>query len=119
MRSRSLLLLLLAIALPLSATAQINPFRGSSGTPLNAEDLAALRDATNRLLDQPQVAVGNKETWSNAKSGISGTVTAGNPLQRKGLACRHTSYQVSGPGSERDRSKALTWCKTKSGWKIG
>jgi len=119
MRCRSLLLLLIAIGLPMSASAQINPFRGSRGTPLNADDIAALRDATNRLLDAPQLAVGDKETWSNTKSGIAGTVTAGSPLKSKGLACRKTSYQVTGPGSERDRNKTLTWCKTKNGWKIG
>jgi len=116
-RYRSLVLLLVAFGLPLSASAQINPFRGSKGTPLKSEDLTALNAATNHLLDRPQLAVGDKETWSTAKTGVAGTVTAGDPVQKKGLACRMTDYVINGPGSEPDRKVSLTWCKTKSGWK--
>jgi surface antigen len=120
MRCRSLLLLcLVAIALPVAASAQINPFRGGRGTPLNAEDLKALQDATKQLLDSQQVSVGSTESWNNTKSGIAGTVTAGSTLQRHGLACRRTSYQLTGPGAEPDRKAALVWCKSKTGWKIG
>ena len=39
-------------------------------------------------------------------------------MQRKGLACRATSYVITGPGNERQRKAALTWCKTKDGWKM-
>jgi hypothetical protein len=48
-------LLLIAACLSEPALSQINPFRGNRGTPLNADDMAALRDATNRLLDRPQL----------------------------------------------------------------
>ena len=116
---RPLLLLVLAIGVPLSASAQINPFRTSRGTPLNAEDLKELSEATYQLLERPQLTVGDMEAWDNMKSGVAGTVTAGNPRQRKGLACRMTNYVINGPGSERQRKAALTWCKTKDGWKIG
>jgi len=116
---RSLLLLLVALGLPLSAAAQLNPFRGSKGTPLKADDLAALNAATSQLLDRPQLAVGDKEAWSTAKTGVAGTVTAGNPLKKHGLACRVTDYLINGPGSEPDRKVSLTWCKTKTGWKTG
>ena len=119
MAYRALLLLILTIACPLSATAQINPFRGSRGTPLNAEDLSALRGATNRLLESPQLAIGSQESWSNAKTGIAGTVTAGDPVQLKGLSCRVTDYTIIGPRSAPARDAKLTWCKTKEGWKIG
>ena len=120
MSSRRFLPLLLIIAcLAGPALAQINPFRGSRGTPLNADDLAALQNATDLLLDRPRLAVGDSETWSNPQSGTSGTVTAGNAAQRTGLACRVVRYQISVPGARPERSVTLTWCKTKDGWKIG
>ena len=74
--------LLVAVTLAQPAFAQINPFRGTRATPLNADDLAALRDATNRLLDNPQLKTGNTEPWSNAQSGASGTAIAGAPTHR-------------------------------------
>ena len=89
-RYRSLVLLLIALGLPLSASAQINPLRGSKGTPLKAEDLTALNEAANRLLDrQPRLAVGDKESWSVANTGVAGTVTAGNPVQKKWVGLPH------------------------------
>jgi surface antigen len=123
MHRRTLLLLLvssgLVIGLPLSASAQINPFRGSRGTQLTTADLTALNEATQHLLDQAHLTAGAKASWNNAKSGVAGTVTAANPVQRHGLACRMTNYLISGPGSEPNRKATLTWCKTKDGWKIG
>ena len=62
---RVLLPLLIATLIAQPAFAQINPFRNSSATPLNAADIAALTDATNRLLDKPHLASGNTETWTN------------------------------------------------------
>jgi surface antigen len=118
-RHRFPLLVLIAVCLSQPAFAQINPFRGSRGTPLNAGDIAALTDATNRLLDQPQLSAGANETWSNAQSGGSGTVTAGDATRRKGLACRVMRYQITMPGANPNRSATLTWCKTTNGWKIG
>jgi surface antigen len=118
-RHRLLPLLLIAASLSEPALAQINPFRGSRGTPLDAGDIAALTEATNRLLDRPHLAAGGKETWSNPQSGASGTATAGNPLHRKGMACRVVRYQTTVPSGPRpERSTTLTWCKTKDGWKI-
>jgi surface antigen len=118
-QSRLLPLLMIVACLSQPASAQINPFRGTRATPLNADDIAALTDATNRLLDRPELTTGAKDTWSNPKSGASGTVTAGTAAKRHGLACRvmHYGLVVPGPHSERDRT--LTWCKTHDGWKLG
>jgi surface antigen len=116
---RILPLLLIVACLSEPALAQINPFRGSRGTPLNADDIAALTNATNSLLDRPQLAAGDIETWSNPQSGARGTVTAGNTVQRKGMACRIVRYQTTVTGRNTERSTTLTWCNTKDGWKIG
>jgi surface antigen len=116
---RLLPLLLIVACLSQSAFAQVNPFRGSRSTPLGADDIAALTDATTRLLDRPQLVAGGIETWTNPKSGASGTVTAGSVVQRKGMACRVVRYQNIVPGPDADRVATLTWCKTPDGWKIG
>ena len=118
-RYRILPLLLIAASLSQPAFGQINPFRGSRGTPLNADDLKALGEATDRLLDRPDLVTGGSETWSNPQSGVSGTITAGSAVQRKGLACRILSYQVTGSSPGPQRRATLTWCKTSDGWKIG
>jgi surface antigen len=115
---RILALLLAAALVSQPALAQINPFRGSGATPLSADDIAALTEATNRLLDRPQLVPGGIESWSNPKSGASGTVTAGKPLQRKGMACRVVNYQTTVPGPRAQRSATITWCKTNEGWKV-
>ncbi len=118
-RKRIVLPLLVAALFAGPALAQINPFRGSRSTPLNADDLTALGEATNCLLDRPQLAVGATESWSNPKSGASGTVTAGDPVKRHGLACRVMRYSAAVPGPRAERAATLTWCKTKDGWKLG
>jgi surface antigen len=115
--SSLLLLTLLVGSLPAPASAQINPFRSSRGAPLNAEDLAALTTATNRLLDRPTLTAGETEPWSNPKSDTGGTVTAGNSLHRKGMACRVVAYELTAASSSARRHATLTWCKTKDGWK--
>ena len=115
---RLLPLLMIAACLSQPAFAQINPFRGTRATPLNADDLTAITDATNRLLDRQGLATGAKETWSSPTSGAKGTVTAGNATKHKGLACRVMHYDLSVPGPRSERSRTLTWCKTQDGWKV-
>lgn len=116
---RLLPVLLIATCLATPALAQINPYRGSTATPLNADDIAALTAATQRLFDRPQLVAGGTETWSNTKSGASGTVTAGNPTQRKGLACRAMLYDIFVPGPRSERKMTLVVCPTKDGLKVG
>ena len=120
MKRKALCLLPLAgICLALPAYAQINPFRGSKEPPLNNADITALIDATNRLLDRPQLAVGGTENWSNPQSRANGTVTAGSTLKRHGLSCRTMQYLLIFPTGESQRNRTLVWCKTKDGWKVG
>jgi hypothetical protein len=117
-RHRLMPLLLIAACLSQPVLAQINPFRGSRSPPLDAADIAALTEATNRLLDRPQLVAGGTETWSNPKSGVSGTATAGASSLRKGMTCRVVHYRTTMPGSGTPSSRTLTWCRTKDGWKI-
>lgn len=118
-RQGVLLLLLIGACLPDVALGQISPFRGTRGSPLNADDVSALTEATNRLLDRQGLTAGAKESWSNPKSGAGGTVTAGNAVRQKGLACRVMQYDYTVPGPRSERNGKLTWCKTHDGWKVG
>lgn len=113
------LLPLFGICFSLPVHAQINLFRGSKGTPLSAADITAITDATNRLLDRPNLVSGGTETWSNPQSGVSGTATAGNPVQRHGLSCRVVNYLLIFPAGNPERNRTLVWCKSANGWKIG
>jgi hypothetical protein len=113
------LLPLAGLCLSSPAQAQISPFRGSKGPPLSNADITALTDATNRLLDRPQLVTGGTEPWSNPQSGANGTLTAGNPLKRHGLSCRTVQYLLIFPPPNPQRNRTLVWCKTKNGWKIG
>lgn len=111
--------LLVGVCLLHPAFGQINPFRGSTGEPMRQDDINALTEATNRLLDRPQLAPGGTETWSNPASGASGTITAGKPVSRHNLSCRSLQYQIIGPGTRPQRNYTTTWCKTPDGWKLG
>jgi hypothetical protein len=88
------------------AFGQINPFRGSKGEPMRQDDIDALTDATNRLLDRPQLVPG-------------GTETADQPVSRHNLSCRILEYQIIGPGTRPERKYTTTWCKTSDDWKLG
>jgi hypothetical protein len=99
--------------------AQFRAFGASVDNRLNSDDLNAANAATIRLLDRPQLAEGGFEAWSNPRSGASGTIVAGKPLTRNGMDCRVLDYFIHVPGPRADRSRVLTWCKTKDGWKIG
>lgn len=96
-----------------------NPFRGSSGEPMRQDDIDALTEATNHLLDRPQLAVGGTETWNNPASGAGGTITAGKQVSRHNLNCRSLTYRTAGPGERPARTTTLIWCKTPNGWKLG
>jgi len=119
MRRAFLLLLLVGVCFAQPALAQVNPFHGSRGVPLTKADLTLLNDATNRLLARPELNVGATESWSNPQSGASGTVTAGDAVRFKGLACRIVQYQNVVPGPNKERSATVKWCKTTGGWKVG
>jgi hypothetical protein len=101
-----------------STHAQGWAYRSSVDNRLNSDDLDALTAAARHLLDRPQLAEGGFETWSNPRSGVSGTVVAGKPLSRSGMDCRVLNFFTHVPGPNADRNRVFTWCKTKDGWKI-
>ena len=117
-RRRLLPLLLIAMSLSQPVLAQINPFPGRATVPLSRDDISALTEATHHLLDQTGLVAGQSETWSSP-SGASGEVTAGSAAHRKGLSCRVMDYRIRTGSSGAERTRTLTCCETKDGWKIG
>jgi len=75
--SRFFAAVMLSVALTLSASsvlAQINPFRGNRAEPaLTGTDLDLLGASVARLNQNPKVAVGSKEEWTNPATGSHGT----------------------------------------------
>ena len=109
-----------ACAVPLAAQAQINPFRSSRiGSGLSQQDLRDLGDASRRLYTQDSVANGASDTWSNPKSGNSGTITVVDSYQRQGNACHKLRYDMRLKLRSGVRTYTLSWCHMPDGsWKI-
>lgn len=109
-----------ACVLPLAAHAQVNPFQSSRvGSGLNQDDLKALGAASRRLYAQDSVADGASNTWSNPKSGNSGTVTVLQSFERQGNACRKLHYDIRLRQRQGPRSYTLSWCHMPDGsWKV-
>jgi surface antigen len=111
----------LLLALPVAAQAQTNPFRSSRiGTGLTNEDRVAMGAAGRRLYDQPTVADGASDQWSNPKSGNSGTITVLQSVEKSGMTCRNMRYVIHLAKRTGSRTYTVNWCKTASGeWKLG
>ncbi len=120
LRSFFIVMLCSACAFPVAAQAQVNPFRSSRvGSGLNQDDLKALGAASQRLYTEGGVADGASDTWSNPKSGNSGTVTVLGSFQRQGNACRKLRYDIRLRQRKGARSYTLSWCHMPDGsWKV-
>jgi surface antigen len=101
------------------AFSAVNPFHGSHGEPMRQADMDALIEATNRLLDRPQLVPGSTETWSNPASGAKGTIIAGKQVIRHNLHCRVLQHRIGGSEPGPERNYTTTWCRTPDGWKLG
>ena len=119
-RSFFVVMLCSAWVLPLAAHAQVNPFRSSRvGSGLNQDDLKALGAASQRLYTQNSVADGTSDTWSNPRSGNSGTVTVLQSFERQGNACRKLRYDIRLRQRKNPSSYTLSWCHLPDGsWKV-
>ena len=100
------------------AHAQLNPFGDASKTKLSNEDYEVLGEAVDRLLSNPDLKPGTRETWTNPETKSTGSVTVKNQFHRKGFSCVGVAYQSMARGRPPNRTGALNWCKTPDGWKI-
>ncbi len=113
------LLLAVAVAgvLPaLPARAQVNPF-GKAGGNLTAEDWTAINEARSSVLAEP-ATVGATRSWTNPKSGNSGTISITGTVQRQGMECRAVKYIFNLKAQQRTAVAPMNECKTDDGtWK--
>ena len=80
---------------------------------MNREDTAMLARNYQQALDS--LPDGHTNTWTNPKTGSSGTATPLKTMQEKGTTCR-VLEMTNQAGGLSGRSE-WTFCKTKDGWK--
>jgi hypothetical protein len=111
------LLLLLSLGVVSHAQAQISPFRGK-GPKLQPSDLSLMDAAATPLFEGADFSPGTARTWSNDKTGASGTVTLLGSATFQGLSCRQLRYDVTVPPRP-SAPYRIDWCQTKDGtWKM-
>jgi hypothetical protein len=75
----------------------MNPF-GPSGLPLTARDFADMATAVEPLLEDETIPIGTARSWSNSRSGNSGTITLEGRFtydyEGKTLPCRRLRYHT-------------------------
>ena len=80
-----------------AAHAGMNPF-GPSGLPLTSADFANMSKAVDPLLEDETIPIGTVRSWSNARSGNSGTITLEGRFtydyEGKTLPCRKLRYHT-------------------------
>jgi len=98
--------------------AQINPF-GKEGGNLTKEDWTELNAAKAKALADP-ASVGTHESWTNAKSGHSGTIDITKAYRKNGLPCRTVNYGLKLKASGSAAKKfVMNECKAPDGsWKF-
>lgn len=103
------------VVLATGAAAQTFGFlRDSAMSFMNREDTALLvRNYTQALDSLPD---GHTSTWTNPKTGHSGTATPLNTTKQKGMTCRLLEL-TNHAGGKSGRGE-FTFCKTKDGWRI-
>ena len=120
MRFAGLSLLLCLNLVPVLSHAQVNPFQSSRiGSGLNDADRREMSSAARRLYEQEAPANGASDTWSNPKTGNSGTVTVLESFTHQQMQCRKVKYDIRLRKRTAPRSYTVNWCKTPAGaWKV-
>ncbi len=96
----------------------INPF-GDSGFELSETDIDKLEAAAKKLYLAESVEVGTVETWNNAETGNSGTVTLTRKHAYKDLPCRRLQHDIRVKDIADSFRFVLDRCKTSDGsWKL-
>ena len=94
-----------------------------------AQNLGFMRDSVMSFMTQEDAAMigrnyqealalpdGHTSTWSNPRTGHSGTASPLKSFQQKGMACRE--LEMSNTARGQTSRNVFVFCKTASGWKI-
>ena len=87
----------LAFGIAAAHAAGMNPF-GPTGLPLTSKDFQEMGAAEDPLLNDETIPIGTARSWSNPRSGNSGTITLERrftqDFQGKTLPCRTLRYHT-------------------------
>ncbi|MEO3430950.1 hypothetical protein AAFN88_19000 [Pelagibius sp. CAU 1746] len=98
--------------------AQLNPFT-RAGFELSPEDIEIVRGTAEKLYSDESVPVGTVETWSNPKSGNTGSVQLIGIFEHKGLPCRRLQHDIKIKNVADPFRYIFDRCKVPSGeWKL-
>jgi len=115
-------LIMLSGLLVLDATASwatgMNPF-GPSGLPLTDRDFAAMAAVADPLMEDETIPIGTSKSWSNPRSGNSGTITLEGRFtydyQGSKLPCRKLRYHTVIKNYSDPYNLRLNRCRTANG----
>lgn len=107
-------LLAIIVAVPVAARAA----NGYLPSNLDNSDMAVMRDAAKRIPHTPAVADA-PTSWTNPKTGHSGTVAFIKDLRKQDMACELFRYTFRTGATTDGNPYMLTWCQTPGGeWTI-
>ncbi len=105
--------LVLSLGCAATASAQNLGFmRESVMASITREDAALLEQNYKAALEQPD---GHTSTWTNPRTGHSGTATPLRAAKVKDMSCR--VLEMSNTAGGRTERSEITFCKTKDGWR--
>lgn len=113
---RAALALTLALSFGCAATASaqnVGFLRNSVMESITRDDAALLEKNYKDALEQPD---GHTSTWTNPRTGHSGTATPLRATKVKDMSCR--VLEMSNTAGGRTERSELTFCKTKDGWRL-
>ncbi|HET9042014.1 MAG TPA: RT0821/Lpp0805 family surface protein [Burkholderiales bacterium] len=115
MRRTRILLVGVSIALGAGGAAAQNLgfLQDSPVARMNREDTAMLARNYQQALDA--LPDGHTNTWTNPKTGSSGTATPLKTMREKGTTCR--VLEITNYAAGQSGRSEWTFCKTKDGWR--
>jgi surface antigen len=119
MRSLRAAIAVLAMGLPFlqPAAAQVNPFGDS--LDLKDSDVSMLQAAASTLFRDDQARIGQTESWSNPKTGNSGTVSLLGLFEHAGMPCKRLQHSIKQKGHADLILYQFARCRAADGtWKL-
>jgi surface antigen len=104
---------LLALATSAPAQKQANPY-GTAGANLTKEDWTLLNAAKAKVMADP-AAVGTEGSWTNPKSGHSGTIKITKAFDRGERRCRTVAYAFDLWAKKTSGTYLVSECKAADG----